>query len=223
MHPLRSSLVLEEVNVFELVLCAGWYAANRPVEVAGTLSEFDIQKVLELAAPTPLHLCNSLFHLIHNLTVFKCYQDNHNIKLFIFALQLYRCLFHAILKYSNPVVPFIKNQHKKRSNSCYTRFALNLNLMNFTCCRQSLSVEGFSCPIILNTHFSKKVFCASKSANASIPRGPVFAERRMPYYLGKTFGVLDACRTTEESNVKQVCVFYRLYSQVCNLLFQFKM
>lgn len=60
MHPLRSSLVLEEVNVFELVLCAGWYAANRPVEVAGTLSEFDIQKVLELAAPTPLHLCNSL-------------------------------------------------------------------------------------------------------------------------------------------------------------------
>ncbi|XP_035761929.1 DNA repair-scaffolding protein [Neolamprologus brichardi] len=69
---------------------------------------------------------------------------------------------------------------------------------------QHLSVEGFSCPIILNTHFSKKVFCASKSANASIPRGPVFAERRMPYYLGKTFGVLDACRTTEESNGKQV-------------------
>lgn len=69
---------------------------------------------------------------------------------------------------------------------------------------QHLSVEGFSCPIILNTHFSKKVFCASKSANASIPRGPVFAERHMPYYLGKTFGVLDACRTTEESNGKQV-------------------
>lgn len=32
------SLVSEEVNVFELVLCAGWYLVKRPVEVVGTLS-----------------------------------------------------------------------------------------------------------------------------------------------------------------------------------------
>lgn len=79
MHLLCSSLPLEEVSVFELVLCAGWYAVSRPVEVAGTLSEFDIQTVLKLTAPHPkkLRFCNSLFHFIHKLTFCVCYQHNH--------------------------------------------------------------------------------------------------------------------------------------------------
>ncbi|XP_030607176.1 DNA repair-scaffolding protein [Archocentrus centrarchus] len=69
---------------------------------------------------------------------------------------------------------------------------------------QSLSVEGFSCPVILNTHFSKKVFSASKAANTSIPRDRVFAERHTPYYLGKSFALLDSCRATDESDANQV-------------------
>nr|XP_020451308.1 DNA repair-scaffolding protein isoform X2 [Monopterus albus] len=68
---------------------------------------------------------------------------------------------------------------------------------------QSLSIEGFSCDIILNTHFSQKVFSASKPANMSVPRGLLSARRCMPYYLGKTFELLDVCRTTEENSVQQ--------------------
>ncbi|XP_061588453.1 DNA repair-scaffolding protein [Cololabis saira] len=64
---------------------------------------------------------------------------------------------------------------------------------------QSLSVEGFSCPVILNTHFSQKVFSATKPADISLPTVRLSAARRMPYYLGKTFGQLDGCWTTEES------------------------
>ncbi|XP_028282569.1 DNA repair-scaffolding protein [Parambassis ranga] len=59
---------------------------------------------------------------------------------------------------------------------------------------QSLSIEGLSCPVILNTHFSQKVCSA---ANTSIP-GCRFAPKKcMPYYLGKIFGLLEASRTTE--------------------------
>ncbi len=52
MHPFVFSLALEEFSVFELVLCAGWYRVNRPVEVVGTLSEFDIQTVSSSRPPT---------------------------------------------------------------------------------------------------------------------------------------------------------------------------
>ncbi|XP_023259543.1 DNA repair-scaffolding protein isoform X1 [Seriola lalandi dorsalis] len=71
---------------------------------------------------------------------------------------------------------------------------------------QRLSVEGFSCDIILNTHFSQKVFSASKPASMSVSRSLLSAERCMPYYLGKIFGLLEVCRTTAEADAKQVAV-----------------
>ncbi|XP_071348468.1 DNA repair-scaffolding protein isoform X2 [Trachinotus anak] len=67
---------------------------------------------------------------------------------------------------------------------------------------QRLSIEGFGCDIILNTHFSQKVYSASRPANISV----LSAERCMPYYLGKIFGLLEVCRTTAENNAKQVAV-----------------
>ncbi|XP_026230070.1 DNA repair-scaffolding protein isoform X2 [Anabas testudineus] len=63
---------------------------------------------------------------------------------------------------------------------------------------QSLSVDGFSCDIILNTHFSQKVFSASNPGDLSIPRGLLSSGKCMPYYLGEMFGLLDVCRTTDE-------------------------
>ncbi|XP_040911351.1 DNA repair-scaffolding protein isoform X2 [Toxotes jaculatrix] len=71
---------------------------------------------------------------------------------------------------------------------------------------QSLSVECFSCDIVLNTHFTQKVFSASKPADTSMPRSLLSAERRMPYYLGKIFGLLEVCRTTEETSAKKDAV-----------------
>ncbi|XP_062284908.1 DNA repair-scaffolding protein [Scomber scombrus] len=68
---------------------------------------------------------------------------------------------------------------------------------------QSLSVEGFSCDIILSTHFSQKVSSASKPSDESVPRGLLWG-RCMPYSLCQTFGLLEVCRTTEENNTKQV-------------------
>ncbi|XP_041847947.1 DNA repair-scaffolding protein [Melanotaenia boesemani] len=69
---------------------------------------------------------------------------------------------------------------------------------------QSLSVEGFSYPVILNTHFSQKVYSASKPANTSFPRVWSSPERCIPYHLGKIFGLLDECRTKDDSMAKQV-------------------
>ncbi|XP_031149936.1 DNA repair-scaffolding protein isoform X1 [Sander lucioperca] len=69
---------------------------------------------------------------------------------------------------------------------------------------QSLSIEGFSCDIILNTHFSQKVYSATKQANMSIPRGLLSAKRCHPYSLCKIFGLLEECRTTEGINAKHV-------------------
>lgn len=71
---------------------------------------------------------------------------------------------------------------------------------------QSLSVEGFSCDIILSTHFSQKVYSASKPADEPVPRGLLPAGRCMPYSLSRTFRLLEVCRTTEENNAKQVTV-----------------
>ncbi|XP_072220352.1 DNA repair-scaffolding protein isoform X2 [Leuresthes tenuis] len=69
---------------------------------------------------------------------------------------------------------------------------------------QSLSIEGFRCPVILNTHFSQKVSSAPKQANMFLPRVPLTAERCMQYDLGKTFGLLDKCETESESVAEQV-------------------
>ncbi|XP_059201162.1 DNA repair-scaffolding protein [Centropristis striata] len=62
---------------------------------------------------------------------------------------------------------------------------------------QSLSIEGFSCDIILNTHFSQKVFSGTKTANTSAPRCNL-------YSLCKTFGLLEQCRSTAGISAKQV-------------------
>ncbi|AWP03961.1 putative DNA repair-scaffolding protein isoform 4 [Scophthalmus maximus] len=69
---------------------------------------------------------------------------------------------------------------------------------------QSLSIEGFNCDIILNTHFSQKVFSDCKPANMSVSRCLLSAASRMPYYLGKMFGLLEVRRTPEENEAKQV-------------------
>ncbi|XP_029380304.1 DNA repair-scaffolding protein isoform X2 [Echeneis naucrates] len=71
---------------------------------------------------------------------------------------------------------------------------------------QRLSVEGFSCDIILNTHFSQKVSSASNPANISLSRSLLSVKRRMPYYLGKIFGLLEPWKTNTENNGKQVAV-----------------
>ncbi|XP_029310003.1 DNA repair-scaffolding protein [Cottoperca gobio] len=69
---------------------------------------------------------------------------------------------------------------------------------------QSLSIEGSSCDIILNTHFSQKVSSATKAATLSLPRGLLSAERCKPYSLCKIFGLLEECRTPAEIDGKQV-------------------
>ncbi|KAM6989548.1 DNA repair-scaffolding protein [Tautogolabrus adspersus] len=69
---------------------------------------------------------------------------------------------------------------------------------------QSLAIDGLSCDIILNTHFSQKVFSASKPGNISSQGGLLSAVRCSPYPLWKTFGLLEMGRTSEENNAKQV-------------------
>ncbi|XP_056911667.1 DNA repair-scaffolding protein isoform X2 [Takifugu flavidus] len=65
---------------------------------------------------------------------------------------------------------------------------------------QSLSIEGFSCSIILNTHLSQKV----QSAPSTSHPGPPAVERCPPYFLCQTFGRLEASRTREANAAKQV-------------------
>ncbi|XP_042353172.1 DNA repair-scaffolding protein [Plectropomus leopardus] len=77
---------------------------------------------------------------------------------------------------------------------------------------QSLSIEGFSCDIILNTHFSQKVCSATKPADTSAPIGLLSAKRCNPYSLCKIFGLLEECRTTEEITAKQVAASEALCS-----------
>ncbi|XP_029930865.1 DNA repair-scaffolding protein [Myripristis murdjan] len=71
---------------------------------------------------------------------------------------------------------------------------------------QSLSIEGDNCTIILNTHFSQKVYSASKLDNVSIPRAVLPAEKSLPYSLAKIFGLLEGYNITEEeeATAKQV-------------------
>ncbi|XP_068604750.1 DNA repair-scaffolding protein [Brachionichthys hirsutus] len=68
---------------------------------------------------------------------------------------------------------------------------------------QSLSIEGIGVDIILNTHFSQKVYPAVKPADASTPRGLLPAERCRPYSLCKTFGMLEVCRATEGNGAEE--------------------
>ncbi|KAM3604596.1 uncharacterized protein V6R79_013580 [Siganus canaliculatus] len=76
---------------------------------------------------------------------------------------------------------------------------------------QSLSVEGFSFDVILNTHFSQKVDSASKPANMSPHRGLLSAEKCRPYSLCKTFGLLEECKTSEENSAQQDAALNALY------------
>ncbi|XP_049453743.1 DNA repair-scaffolding protein isoform X1 [Epinephelus fuscoguttatus] len=69
---------------------------------------------------------------------------------------------------------------------------------------QSLSIQGFSCDIILNTHFSQKVYSANTPASSAVPRGLLSAKRCSPYDLCKIFGLLEECKTAEEISAKQV-------------------
>ncbi|XP_034039996.1 DNA repair-scaffolding protein isoform X2 [Thalassophryne amazonica] len=93
---------------------------------------------------------------------------------------------------------------------------------------QSLSIEGFSCSIILNTHFSQKVSSASKLGNMPIPRGLLLSERCVPYTLGQIFGLAEICRTPEETSSTQVAAPHALCSfgspgvmrQHCNSLLE---
>ncbi|XP_058487493.1 DNA repair-scaffolding protein [Solea solea] len=62
---------------------------------------------------------------------------------------------------------------------------------------QRLSMEGFTYDIILNTHFSQKVFRDSKPATMPVSRSLLTADKCMPYYLGKMFGLVEVCRNTE--------------------------
>ncbi|XP_054888783.1 DNA repair-scaffolding protein [Poeciliopsis prolifica] len=71
---------------------------------------------------------------------------------------------------------------------------------------QSLSIEGFICPVILNTHFSQKVSSASKPDDMSLPKIWLSAEKRLPYFLGQIFGLLDECKTKSQGKAKQVAV-----------------
>lgn len=69
---------------------------------------------------------------------------------------------------------------------------------------QSLSVEGFSCDIILNTHFSQKVSSSSKSSIASLPI--LTAQKRLPYSLDQVFSLLEVCSLEDHNNKQDVHV-----------------
>lgn len=94
-----------------------------------------------------------------------------------------------------------------------------LNLIIFVGSRQSLSLEGFSSSIILNTQLSQKVHSAPKPTD-SFPAGLLAAERCPPYFLCQTFGLLEASRTSEENGAKQVKVLGSTFksNQMCILL-----
>uniref|UniRef100_A0A096LUG2 Scaffold protein involved in DNA repair n=1 Tax=Poecilia formosa TaxID=48698 RepID=A0A096LUG2_POEFO len=79
---------------------------------------------------------------------------------------------------------------------------------------QSLSIEGFICPVILSTHFSQKVSSASKPDDMSLPKIWLSAERRLPYFLGQIFGLLDECKTKSEGRAKQSKCSASFLSQV---------
>ncbi|KAM4605169.1 DNA repair-scaffolding protein [Polymixia lowei] len=65
---------------------------------------------------------------------------------------------------------------------------------------QSLSIEGENGTIILNTHFSQKVYSDSKLADMAIPRALLPAEKHMPYSLTKVFGLQEVYHRREEKD-----------------------
>lgn len=156
----------------------------------------------ELSAP--LSLCNSLFPLLLNQTFLHLLcQFNHipnTLKMLNFIAKTQNRLFLLCNKKA-------QSREVARNNSTESTAILSIrNWWTLSLCRQSLSVEGFSCDIILSTHFSQKVYSASKPADEPVPRGLLPAGRCMPYSLSRTFRLLEVCRTTEENNAKQVCV-----------------
>ncbi|XP_056276355.1 DNA repair-scaffolding protein isoform X2 [Pseudoliparis swirei] len=68
---------------------------------------------------------------------------------------------------------------------------------------QSLSIEGFSRDVILNTHFSQKVYSATKAAGVCVPGG----DARRPYPLGETFGPLEETAAKQAAASGAPCRF----------------
>ncbi|XP_052319829.1 DNA repair-scaffolding protein isoform X3 [Oncorhynchus keta] len=70
---------------------------------------------------------------------------------------------------------------------------------------QSLMIEGQHNSIILNTHFSQKVYSDTKQTSMSLPRALVPVERCNPYSLTRSFGQLEINKTSPEGDgtVKQ--------------------
>ncbi|CAB1317365.1 unnamed protein product, partial [Coregonus sp. 'balchen'] len=70
---------------------------------------------------------------------------------------------------------------------------------------QSLMIEGQHNTIILNTHFSQKVYSDTKQTSMSLPRALVPVERCSPYSLTRSFGQLEINKTSPEGDgrVKQ--------------------
>ncbi|XP_071233360.1 DNA repair-scaffolding protein-like [Salvelinus alpinus] len=70
---------------------------------------------------------------------------------------------------------------------------------------QSLMIEGQHNSIILNTHFSQKVYSDTKQTSMSLPRALVPVERCSPYSLTRSFGQLEINKTSPEGDgtVKQ--------------------
>ncbi|XP_074545173.1 DNA repair-scaffolding protein [Halichoeres trimaculatus] len=68
---------------------------------------------------------------------------------------------------------------------------------------QSLSIEGFNCEIILNTHFSQKVYTASRTTNMPVPGGLLSAGSCRPYSLCQSFGLLEVGESSEENRATQ--------------------
>uniref|UniRef100_A0A4W5JXY2 Scaffold protein involved in DNA repair n=2 Tax=Hucho hucho TaxID=62062 RepID=A0A4W5JXY2_9TELE len=70
---------------------------------------------------------------------------------------------------------------------------------------QSLMIEGQHNTIILNTHFSQKVYSDTEHTSMSLPRALVPVERCCPYSLTRSFGQLEINKTSPEGDgtVKQ--------------------
>ncbi|XP_056148497.1 DNA repair-scaffolding protein isoform X2 [Lampris incognitus] len=67
---------------------------------------------------------------------------------------------------------------------------------------QTLTIEGENGTIVLNTHFSQKVYSGSKLGDTSVSSAPLPAQKRMPYPLTRVFGLLEM--STVEDTAKQV-------------------
>ncbi|KAK6310816.1 hypothetical protein J4Q44_G00188710 [Coregonus suidteri] len=61
-------------------------------------------------------------------------------------------------------------------------------------------IEGEHNTVILNTHFSQKVYSDTKQASMSLPRALVPVERCIPYSLTRSFGQLEINKNSPEGD-----------------------